>query len=356
MLYRQAGLLFLTGLLASLRAAAQEPPVKPQPAPTAIYDGVIKITAPAEWSLKRSWDVSSPGTTNRDLPFYRADLLAAAYVGGRRQLPFPPRALEKDRADEALSVLIFYWPGEARRFYPALGGLTTSEPEPGTVVSGESYKPGQQTYLGEGMLGAAKVTLVEWLTTGPLDTRAVKGLLLPADYLGRRLQCILAMGQFEGGNSGYIAAACRFAGAEHGVEWIKPLLAGVEPLAPSDVEAGAKADKVRNLVMDAVDKITMWKEYSEAAGMVDEALKLSPDDENVLSLRAVLLAQGNHLPEAEKLLSRVIAIDPDHEYARYQLGVVLCQEGKQKEAAVQFARVERMTLFHPPLGCNRAAP
>ena len=227
-----AGLLLLPNLLASPRAASQEPRGAP-PASAALYDGGMKVTPPPEWTVKRAWDVISPGTTTRDLPLYRSDLMAVAYVGGREKA-YPAGELKEEGVVEGLSVLTFYWPSEAGRFYPALGEVSSSEPKSGTLVIGESYKPGSQNYLGQLRFGKAEVELVEWLSSATLGSRFTEEHKLPKDFKGRRLQCILGQARFDGRADGYLITACRFVLSEHGLDWITPLLAGIEPVSPAE--------------------------------------------------------------------------------------------------------------------------
>lgn len=348
---RPVGFLILFVLLLSPYAL---PRVKPAPlptAPTAIYDDLVKIVTPPEWSVKRSWDLSSADTLDRDMPFYRPDLPAVAYIGGETKQTLIPENLNANDAPDDLGILMSHWPAEASRFFVALGGFSTSQPKPGMIVFGESYAPGTERYLGQMKLGAAQVKLAEWLTTGALDDQAAKGLRLPSSFKGRKLQCILGQGRFEVAASGYRVVACRFTTSEHGVEWLTALLANVEPLAPSEQEDGRKAARVRMLVTDAADRVYLGK-FADAAAKLAEALKLSPDDENALTLEAGLLLQSNNVNEAEKLLNNAVAINPNHEYSRYFLGQVLCKKGEKVEASNQFKLLESMTIYHPALGCK----
>lgn len=315
------------------------------------YDGAIRVTPPPEWVEKRAWDLMRPGTTSPDLPFYRPDLLAAAFIGSRDPVPGSPGEMKTVRIEEGLSVLTYYWPSEAGRFYAALGQTTVSTEKPGSLVIGESYGPGDQNYLGERAINEEKVELTEWVAKGALDEAFVREHKLPEEFIGRRLQCILGEGRFGGRTSGYIVAACRFVKSEHGLEWIMPLLSRIELVPDSEKAEAEKASRVRELIMGASDEVHS-EEFADANSKLEDALKLAPEDENAMSLRAVLLLHGNKLPQAEALLSKAIAVDPDHEYARYYLGRVLCARGKKDEARTQFDALARITVLHPKAGCN----
>ena len=87
--------------------------------------------------------------------------------------------------------------------------------------------------------------------------------------------------------------------------------------------------------------------YEEAIVSYDEALKLDPQDFNILVSKGVALAMMDKHSEAIECFDRAISIDEDNKFAQVQRGRSLAKMGMHAEAVNSYNRA--LALGHKDL-------
>lgn len=84
------------------------------------------------------------------------------------------------------------------------------------------------------------------------------------------------------------------------------------------------------------------KQFDRAVTYYGEALRIDPDEPEIVYNLAVARAAQGRVDEARVLYERVLAIQPENSAARDNLGVLLAQAGKLDEAEAQFEEALRL--------------
>jgi predicted Zn-dependent protease len=114
-----------------------------------------------------------------------------------------------------------------------------------------------------------------------------------------------------------------------------------EELAALGYVSGSSGSKARHI--DAKDQIHVWNQIeravdlestkpAETIAILEQARKWDPDNPMVLGFLAQKYAEANRLPEAKKILSTVIAREPENTLALHRMAVVCLQSGQPAEA------------------------
>jgi cytochrome c-type biogenesis protein CcmH/NrfG len=75
--------------------------------------------------------------------------------------------------------------------------------------------------------------------------------------------------------------------------------------------------------------------YEKAIGAYQNSLALKPDNANVLTDMGVMYRRSGMPAEAIKAFSKAIAVDPRHEVSRFNKGIVLMHDLKDREGALK---------------------
>jgi cytochrome c-type biogenesis protein CcmH/NrfG len=73
----------------------------------------------------------------------------------------------------------------------------------------------------------------------------------------------------------------------------------------------------------------------KAIGAYQNSLALKPDNANVLTDMGVMYRRSGKPAEAIKAFSKAIAVDPRHEVSRFNKGIVLMHDLKDREGALK---------------------
>lgn len=335
---RVAGsLLFLFSLFIPAQLSAQ----------VVVYDPVVRITPPAGWVEKQSWEVVQGSA----LPFYNKQEEAVAFVlgyfsplsdfnGFRRTVGF---------GSTSIPVPIDDWPAEAARFSAmASDTLSVRVGHGNRALVGLSQKPGKYHYLGRRSLNGSILELAEWISKATLNDKAVRKLKLAPVFTKRRVHVVYGIAVFPETGTGYKFAAYRFASLAEGTSWIEPLLASVAPVKVQEQQAAENAGRVRELVANAFTHIND-KDFSKANDAIKKAMDLSPDNPNGAALKGAMLNYQKRSQEAEAVLRIAASKHPENEEVHFQLGVAFLSLGKRDEAIHEFEAVQQISPVYPDI-------
>ncbi len=84
-------------------------------------------------------------------------------------------------------------------------------------------------------------------------------------------------------------------------------------------------------------RLAAMRQYIKESDEVESALAQSPADAAALYKKAGLLMQQQKADEAISVLEKLLALEPDHVEARIQLGALLEEKGRYREAAESYA-------------------
>jgi len=87
----------------------------------------------------------------------------------------------------------------------------------------------------------------------------------------------------------------------------------------------------------------------EARAQYEAALTVQPDYAPALVGLGVLLAGSGDTAGAERALRRALEVDPTQAEARFDLAEVLARQGRQAEAAAEYARVRDAEAAPPEI-------
>lgn len=93
-------------------------------------------------------------------------------------------------------------------------------------------------------------------------------------------------------------------------------------------------------------------QIEQAIAKTDEIITENPDSVSALAGKATLLMDIGRLEQAEQLLQKALAIEPNFARGRELLGVIRAQQGKSEEAVREFRRAAE--TYHPNVA-NRIA-
>jgi GT2 family glycosyltransferase/tetratricopeptide (TPR) repeat protein len=89
-------------------------------------------------------------------------------------------------------------------------------------------------------------------------------------------------------------------------------------------------------------------DFSAARGVLEQALAEQPEEIRLwLALSQALLQEGRDWPAAERVLRRVLELDPGHAEARHNLALLLRQQGRAGDAALQKSSPPVHDTVHP---------
>ena len=75
--------------------------------------------------------------------------------------------------------------------------------------------------------------------------------------------------------------------------------------------------------------------YSKAIRAYEKSLELSPDNPNVLTDLGVMYRRNGRSDKALEAFDRAIAVDPTHEQSRFNKGIVLNYDMRDREGAIK---------------------
>jgi tetratricopeptide (TPR) repeat protein len=92
----------------------------------------------------------------------------------------------------------------------------------------------------------------------------------------------------------------------------------------------------------------------DACAVFQKALERSGDDSRILNNLALALQELDNLPEAEELYRQILAINPLHEIAHYNLGRLLFERGQYRAAIAHWVFVSQDSPAWPKAVLNLA--
>lgn len=315
-------------------------------APAPVYDRFVKVTPPADWVEKRSWELGS----DRSLPFYSASSEAVVFVFGFDRPIYRTGFLEHlakgDELKHRLEMELHNWPAEASRFYAMVSGGFAMSENRYAVTLGPTFRPAQIRYLGKTKVRSTQLELVEYRSEDEIGDALLKQLQLRPEFLRSHAQILFGQAVFPN-RRGFTLIACRFS-AQDDLDWITPLMASITALAKSDIPAADQADDLRDTLSDAAIYVTE-KKFPEAAEKIKSALAIAPEDDNALTLESEIAFQKGDYKNAQLFAGRAAAINPHNDRAHFNLAMALWKSGERDDAVKEWETVQQLSVLYPQI-------
>lgn len=228
-----------------------------------------------------------------------------------------------------------------REALAALGYLAStapprrSPPDPRDLVGGHVQVERSQGLIAAGQYDEALAGLDEMLAKDPENIAALsmKGrVYLMLGDTDRAEQTWRRCLELDPANSDVVASLCHLEVSKKNYEEvIKLARVGRKTRSPFGV-------------FDALEAraLTALGRRDEAAAVVESALAVSPDDPDLLSVRAAWLVDQGKLAEAEAALTRAVAVSPFHQRSRRQLAALLQSVDRQQDAVAVYEEMLRI--------------
>lgn len=328
-------------------AATAEVPAAPS-TQQVLYDRYIRVSLPAGWQEKRSWELGD----DRSLPLYNPTTEAVVFVWGFDRPLYRSGYLESlasgDRLSRRLEMDLSLWSAEASRYYAMVSGGFMMQTSVHAVTVGPSLQPGEVHYLGKIKVGRAELDVVEYISEKKVDEAFAGKYRMAPGMVGTRAQILLGQATFGHGPQGYTLVACRFTNQSGDVSWVQPLLENVEQLGKAEREKGAAAERVRDELSHAA-AIIQDHRYGPALALLETVLQQDPQNDNALMLEGEALLRVRKYGEAEAALRQAVAVNQNNDRAHFLLGAVLWEEKKHDEATAEWKLVQRISPLYPQI-------
>src|SRR5512146_366762 len=331
-------------------AAAPASVAKPQPTPgnqQVLYDRYIRVSAPAEWQEKRSWELGE----DRSLPLYNPNTEAVVFVWGFDRPPYRSGYIESlasgDRLSRRLEMDLSLWSAEASRYYAMVSGGFMMRSTLHAVTVGPSLRPGEVHYLGKMKAGRAELDVVEYVSDAKVDEAFATRYKMRSELVGSRAQILFGQATFGHGTQGYTLVACRFTTQPEDTSWVQPLVENVEPVGKAEREQGAAAEHIRDQLSHAAAVIQDHR-YGPALALL-QTVPQGAQNDNALMLIGEALLHLRKLGEAETFLQKAVAVNPNNDRAHFLLGAVLWEEQKHDQAMAEWKLVQRISPLYPEI-------
>jgi tetratricopeptide (TPR) repeat protein len=332
-------------------SAAPAPVAETQPAPSdqqVLYDRYIKVTVPAEWQEKRSWELGE----DRSLPLYNPNTEAVVFVWGFDRPPYRSGYIESlasgDRLSRRLEMDLSLWSAEASRYYAMVSGGFMMRSTAHAVTVGPSLRPGEVHYLGKMKVGRAELDVVEYVSDAKVDKAFANKYKMRPELVGSRAQILFGQATFGHGTQGYTLVACRFTTQAGDTRWVQPLLENVESVGKAEREKGAAAEHIRDQLSHA-EAVIQDHRYGQALAQLQAVLEQDPQNDNALILEGEALLHLRKLADAETALQQAIAVNPNSDRAHFLMGAVLWEEEKRDQAVAEWKLVQRISPLYPEI-------
>ena len=331
-------------------AAAPASVAKPQPTPgnqQVLYDRYIRVSAPAEWQEKRSWELGE----DRSLPLYNPNTEAVVFVWGFDRPLYRSGYIESlasgDRLSRRLEMDLSLWSAEASRYYAMVSGGFMMRSTLHAVTVGPSLRPGEVHYLGKMKAGRAELDVVEYVSDAKVDEAFATRYKMRSELVGSRAQILFGQATFGHGTQGYTLVACRFTTQPEDTSWVQPLVENVEPVGKAEREQGAAAEHIRDQLSHAAAVIQDHR-YGPALALL-QTVPQGAQNDNALMLIGEALLHLRKLGEAETFLQKAVAVNPNNDRAHFLLGAVLWEEKKNDQAMAEWKLVQRISPLYPEI-------
>jgi tetratricopeptide (TPR) repeat protein len=309
-----------------------------------LYDRYIKVQLPSGWVEKRSWELGE----DRSLPLYHPRMEAVAFLWGFDRPLYRAGYIKSlatgDRLKRQLEIDLSRWPAESSRFYAMVSGGFAVRSNKYAATVGPSLRPAEVRYRGNMKIAGAEMELIEYLSQPTVDQDFAAKYKLRSELVGSKAQIFFGQATFEG-RHGYTLIACRFT-AQPDIDWLKPLMENVGPLPKGELKKGEEAEWTRDAVSHALE-VSADQRYKQALEQLEAALKVSPQDDNALTVKAEILSNTDHLDEAEKLLRQAIQLNAYNDRAHFSLASVLWGLEKKDEAISELEMVQQISPLYP---------
>lgn len=103
----------------------------------------------------------------------------------------------------------------------------------------------------------------------------------------------------------------------------------------------------RDLVLDLADVSLATGHLDEADAIIDDLLKLQPEDRRATQLKGISLYRRNRLDEAETVLNKALILNPEPGRVHYYLGRIHEQRGQMAKALEHYHEALRRALHEP---------
>jgi len=332
-------------------AAVPAPVAKAQPAPgnqQVLYDRYIRVSVPAEWQEKRSWELGE----DRSLPLYNPSTEAVVFVWGFDRPPYRSGYIESlasgDRLSRRLEMDLSLWSAEASRYYAMVSGGFMMRSTAHAVTVGPSLRPGEVHYLGKLKAGRAELDVVEYISDTKVDEAFANKYKMRPELVGSRAQILFGQATFGHGTQGYTLVACRFTTQPEDTSWVQPLVENVEPVGKAEREKGAAAEHIRDQLSHA-DAVIQDHRYASALALLQAVVERDPQNDNALTLQGEALLRLRNLAEAETALQQAVTVNPNNDRAHFLLGAALWEEKKHDQAMAEWKLVQRISPLYPEI-------
>jgi len=228
-----------------------------------------------------------------------------------------------------------------REALEALGyvGTTAAErpdpPDPRDLVVGHVHVESSRELMAAGRYDAALKEIDVMLKEDPGNLSALSMKAQVEILMGRTDEAeeILKEGlALDPKNSDIVAGLCRIEWARKNFEKVIELShLGRNTRSPFGTFDALEAKALQMLDRD-----------DEASTLLDQSLKNSPDDADLLVARAILQWRHHEIDAAKSDLRHAVEVDPFHLPARKNLGQLLLKEGKAEEAMLIFEEMLRI--------------
>jgi hypothetical protein len=313
-----------------------------------LYDRYIRVTVPAGWQEKRSWELGD----DRSLPLYNPATEAVVFVWGFDRPLYRSGYIESlasgDRLSRRLEMDLSLWSAEASRYYAMVSGGFMMKTSAHAVTVGPSLKAGEVHHLGKVKVGRAELNVVEYISEKKVDEAFATKYRIAPGMVGSRAQILLGQATFGHGPQGYTLVACRFTDQAEDTKWVQSLLENVEQLGKSEREKGVMAERIRDKLSHAA-AIVQDHRYSPALALLDTVLQQDPQNDNAFMLEGEALLRLRKLAEAEKMLRQSVTLNQNNDRAHFLLGAVLWEEKKYDEATAEWKVVQRISPLYPQI-------
>ncbi len=331
--------------------AAAPASAEAQAAPTpqqVLYDRYIRVSLPAGWEERRSWELGD----DRSLPLFNPTTEAVVFVWGFDRPLYRNGYIESlasgDRLSRRLEMDLSLWSAEASRYYAMVSGGFMMKTSSHAVTVGPSLRPGEVHYLGKVKVGRADLDMVEYISANKVDEAFATKYRMAPGMVGSRAQILLGQATFGHGPQGYTLVACRFTDQPEDTKWVQALLENVEQLGKSEREKGVMAERIRDELSHAA-AIIQDHRYGPALALLEAVLQQDPQNDNAFMLQGEALLRLRKFAEAEKALRQAVTINQNNDRAHFVLGAALWEEKKHDEATAEWKLVQRISPLYPQI-------
>ncbi len=331
--------------------AAAPASAEAQAAPTpqqVLYDRYIRVSLPAGWEERRSWELGD----DRSLPLFNPTTEAVVFVWGFDRPLYRNGYIESlasgDRLSRRLEMDLSLWSAEASRYYAMVSGGFVMKTSAHAVTVGPSLKAGEVHYLGKVKVGRAELDLVQYISQNKVDEAFATKYRMSPSMMGSRAQILLGQATFGHGPQGYTLVACRFIDQPENTKWVQTLLENVEQLGKTEREKGMMAERIRDELSHAA-AIIQDHRYGPALALLEAVLQQDPQNDNALMLQGEALLRLRKFAEAEKALAQAVTVNQNNDRAHFLLGAVLWEEKKHDQAMAEWKLVQRISPLYPEI-------